>query len=273
MFGFWGFPSFGKTNVPGDIPFPCPGEQAAWGHAIVAVGYDDSRKIKNNVCNKETTGALLIRNSWGTEWGEKGYGWLPYEYVLKGLAEDFWALKDVSFELHWGEAVGIIGRNGAGKSTTLRATSGLLKPRQGFIRLGDEDLTRYPPHEIVAKGVVQVPEGRRVFGRLTVTENLEMGAYTRDDPDEIEQSMQRVFSSFPRLKERIDQLGGTLSGGEQQRVAVARALQVLNVYRRKRHLKPAGIAELNEAGHELANVLAEEVSDLADRVAAEEQNA
>lgn len=92
MFGFYGFPSFNSTNVLGGIPYPCAGEQAAWGHAIVAVGYDDAKKIKNTQCNKETTGALLIRNSWGTGWGDKGYGWLPYNYVLSKFALDFWSL-------------------------------------------------------------------------------------------------------------------------------------------------------------------------------------
>jgi len=92
MFGFYGFPSFNNCNVPGGIPIPCPGERAVWGHAIVAVGYDDGKKIKNTKCNRETKGAFLIRNSWGTGWGDQGYGWLPYEYVLKGLANDFWSL-------------------------------------------------------------------------------------------------------------------------------------------------------------------------------------
>lgn len=92
MFGFWGFPSFNNTNVKGGIPYPCPGESAQWGHAIVAVGYDDGKKIKNTKCNKETVGALLIRNSWGTAWGDNGYGWLPYDYVLHKLAMDFWSL-------------------------------------------------------------------------------------------------------------------------------------------------------------------------------------
>jgi C1A family cysteine protease len=92
MFGFWGFPSFNNTDVPGGIPYPCPGEAAQWGHAIVAVGYDDNKKITNTLCNKTTTGAFLIRNSWGTAWGAAGYGWIPYDYVLNKIALDFWSL-------------------------------------------------------------------------------------------------------------------------------------------------------------------------------------
>jgi C1A family cysteine protease len=92
MFGFWGFPSFESSDVKGGIPYPCPGESAQWGHAIVAVGYDDGKKITNTSCNKTTTGALLIRNSWGTGWGDQGYGWLPYDYVVNKVALDFWSL-------------------------------------------------------------------------------------------------------------------------------------------------------------------------------------
>jgi C1A family cysteine protease len=92
MFGFWGFPSFDKSDTPGGFPYPGEDESAVWGHAIVAVGYDDEKKIRNTNNNKETTGALLIRNSWGKEWGDKGYGWMPYDYILNNLAMDFWSL-------------------------------------------------------------------------------------------------------------------------------------------------------------------------------------
>ena len=134
------------------------------------------------------------------------------------------ALKDVSLIVEKEEIVTLIGANGAGKSTTLKTISGLLRPRQGSIRLDGEELTHYPPHEIVAKGVVQVPEGRRIFGRLTVMENLEMGAFACPERQLIRANLKRVFTLFPRLEERHNQVAGTLSGGEQQMLATGRAL-------------------------------------------------
>jgi branched-chain amino acid transport system ATP-binding protein len=134
------------------------------------------------------------------------------------------ALKGLSIHVEEAEIVSLIGGNGAGKSTTLKTISGVLHPRHGAVRLDGEDLTKLKPHEIVQKGIVQVPEGRRVFGRLSVTENLEMGAFTINDKHRISSNMEKVFSMFPRLKERRSQLGGTLSGGEQQMLAMGRAL-------------------------------------------------
>ncbi len=134
------------------------------------------------------------------------------------------ALKGVSLNVDKGEIVTLIGANGAGKSTLLKTTSGLLRPSQGSILLAGEDLTQYSPHKIVSKGVVQVPEGRRVFGRLTVIENLEMGAFAISDQRFIKENLDRIFNLFPRLKERSKQVSGTLSGGEQQMLAMGRAL-------------------------------------------------
>ena len=134
------------------------------------------------------------------------------------------ALRDVSISVEEGEIVTIIGANGAGKSTMLKSTSGLLRPRKGSIRLNNEDLTRLKPHQIVEKGVVQVPEGRRIFGTLTVMENLDMGAFVCKDSQKIKENLDRVVELFPRLKERGKQVAGTLSGGEQQMLAMGRAL-------------------------------------------------
>jgi branched-chain amino acid transport system ATP-binding protein len=134
------------------------------------------------------------------------------------------ALRAVSITVEKGEIVTIIGANGAGKSTMLKTTSGLLRPRTGSIRLEGEELTRLPPHTIVTKGVVQVPEGRRIFGQLTVMENLDMGAFTCRDGGRNRKNLDRVFDLFPRLKERSRQVAGTLSGGEQQMLAMGRAL-------------------------------------------------
>ncbi len=134
------------------------------------------------------------------------------------------ALKGVSITVEEGEIVTLIGANGAGKSTTLWTIAGLLKPRQGKVFLEGEDLTNYKAHEIVYKGVALVPEGRRVFSKLTVAENLDMGAYHRSDQAGITADMERAFTLFPRLKERRKQVAGTLSGGEQQMLSTARAL-------------------------------------------------
>jgi len=134
------------------------------------------------------------------------------------------ALKGISLTVDEGEIVTLIGANGAGKSTTLKTISGLLRPRQGAVRFNGQDLRAVPAHKIVDQGIVQVPEGRRVFGRLTVMENLEMGAFSRSDRQGIDKSMELVFELFPRLKERRGQVAGTLSGGEQQMLATGRAL-------------------------------------------------
>jgi branched-chain amino acid transport system ATP-binding protein len=134
------------------------------------------------------------------------------------------ALKGISLTVEQGEIVTLIGSNGAGKTTTLRSISGLQKPRTGSIHLNGEDLSAYKAHQIVSKGVAMVPEGRGIFARLTVAENLDLGAYTRNDRAAIQQDLERVFTIFPRLKERQRQVAGTLSGGEQQMLATGRAL-------------------------------------------------
>jgi branched-chain amino acid transport system ATP-binding protein len=134
------------------------------------------------------------------------------------------ALKGVSLTVDQGEIVTLIGANGAGKTTTLRTISGLLKPREGSIKLNGGDLAEYPAHELVFRGIAMVPEGRGVFSRLTVLENLEMGAYSRSDSNGIKEDLAYAFTLFPRLEERRKQVAGTLSGGEQQMLATARAL-------------------------------------------------
>jgi len=134
------------------------------------------------------------------------------------------ALQGISFDVKEGEIVSLIGANGAGKSTTLRALSGLIRPRSGSISFKGENITLAPAEKIVKMGISHVPEGRKIFAPLTVRENLEMGAYIINDRAEINRMTERVFRSFPRLKERINQLGGTLSGGEQQMLATGRGL-------------------------------------------------
>jgi branched-chain amino acid transport system ATP-binding protein len=134
------------------------------------------------------------------------------------------ALDGISLTVEEGEIVTLIGANGAGKTSTLRTISGLLPPRKGKVTLEGEDLLKYKAHEIVYKRVAMVPEGRGIFARLTVGENLDMGAFSRDDKDGIDEDRERVFELFPRMKERINQVAGTLSGGEQQMLATGRAL-------------------------------------------------
>ena len=134
------------------------------------------------------------------------------------------ALKGISLEVHEGEIVTLLGANGAGKSTTLRSINGLNRPRQGSIRFQGRDITSTPAHEIVKRGIAQSPEGRRLFPRMTVLENLEMGAFQRKDKSGLKEDLDRVFHLFPRLSERKSQKAGTMSGGEQQMCAIGRAL-------------------------------------------------
>ncbi len=157
------------------------------------------------------------------------------------------ALKGISFRVGQGEIVTLLGNNGAGKTTTLRTLSGLLRPRAGEVLLDGAPLGGIAPHGIVLKGITHVPEGRRIFNRLTVSENLEMGAYTRSDSG-IAEDMESVFVVFPRLKERRTQVAGTLSGGEQQMLAIGRALMA----------KPR-LLLLDEPSMGLAPVLVEQI--------------
>ena len=159
------------------------------------------------------------------------------------------ALKGISFQVTEGEIVTLLGNNGAGKTTTLKTLSGLLAPRQGDVLLDGGSLVGAPPHGVVQKGITHVPEGRRIFNRLSVVENLTMGAYTRSDRD-IAPDMESVFTIFPRLKERRTQVAGTLSGGEQQMLAIGRALMA----------KPR-LLLLDEPSMGLAPVLVEQIFD------------
>ena len=134
------------------------------------------------------------------------------------------AIKGISFEVNEGEIIALIGANGAGKTTTLHTVTGLLPAKHGSVVFEGKDITKIPGHKIVSMGMAHVPEGRRVFAQLSVLQNLKMGAYTRKDKEEIEQTLKTVFERFPRLEERQNQMAGTLSGGEQQMLAMGRAL-------------------------------------------------
>lgn len=134
------------------------------------------------------------------------------------------AIKGISFDINEGELVALIGANGAGKTTILHTITGLIQPKSGSIIYDGKDLTKVPGHKIVSMGMAHVPEGRRVFANLSVYENLKMGAYTRKDKEEIEKTLKMVYEHFPRLEERKNQMAGTLSGGEQQMLAMGRAL-------------------------------------------------
>ena len=134
------------------------------------------------------------------------------------------AIKGISFHVDKGEIIALIGANGAGKTTTLHTVTGLISPKNGHVLFEGKDITKIPAHKIVSMGMAHVPEGRRVFAELSVYENLKMGAYTRKDKNEIEESLKNVYKRFPRLEERKNQMAGTLSGGEQQMLAMGRAL-------------------------------------------------
>lgn len=170
------------------------------------------------------------------------------------------ALKGISLTVNEGEVVTLIGSNGAGKSTTLRTISGLLRPRHGEVLLGGRSLAQVPPHQIVQSGVGHVPEGRGVFPALTVLENLEMGAYLLDDHSEFERRITHVFELFPRLLERVSQKGGTLSGGEQQMLAIGRAL-----------MQEPRIMLLDEPSMGLAPLLVEEIFNIVQRLNTEQK--
>jgi branched-chain amino acid transport system ATP-binding protein len=170
------------------------------------------------------------------------------------------ALKGVSLQVNDGEVVTLIGSNGAGKSTTLRTISGLLRPRQGEVLLNGQSLAQIPPHKIVQSGIGHVPEGRGVFPKLTVLENLEMGAFLLNDNAEFERRIHNVFALFPRLGERMSQNGGTLSGGEQQMLAIGRAL-----------MQEPRIMLLDEPSMGLAPLLVEEIFNIVQRLNSEQK--
>lgn len=167
------------------------------------------------------------------------------------------ALKGISFEVNEGEVIALIGANGAGKTTTLHTITGLLSPKKGSVLFERQDITKVPAHKIVSLGMAHVPEGRRVFAELSVYQNLKMGAYTRKDKDEIAKTLEMVYKRFPRLEERKNQLAGTLSGGEQQMLAMGRALMS--------HPK---IIVMDEPSMGLSPILVNEIFDIIKEVSA-----
>ena len=167
------------------------------------------------------------------------------------------ALKGISFEVNEGEVIALIGANGAGKTTTLHTITGLLSPKKGSVLFEGKDITKVPAHKIVSLGMAHVPEGRRVFAELSVYQNLKMGAYTRKDKDEIAKTLEMVYKRFPRLEERKNQLAGTLSGGEQQMLAMGRALMS--------HPK---IIVMDEPSMGLSPILVNEIFDIIKEVSA-----
>lgn len=169
-------------------------------------------------------------------------------HVYYGMIQ---AIKGISFEVNQGETIALIGANGAGKTTTLHTVTGLLAPKKGSVVFEGQDITKMPAHKIVGLGMAHVPEGRRVFAQLSVYQNLKMGAYTRKDKNEIDETLEMVYKRFPRLEERKNQMAGTLSGGEQQMLAMGRALMS----------KPK-IVLLDEPSMGLSPILVNEIFDI-----------
>ena len=167
------------------------------------------------------------------------------------------ALKGISFNVDKGEIIALIGANGAGKTTTLQAVTGLLPKKAGTVTLNGTDITKLPPHKIVKMGMAHVPEGRRVFARLTVYQNLNMGAYTKRDKEAFSKNLEMVYEKFPRLKERRNQLAGTLSGGEQQMLAMGRAL-----------MSQPGILLMDEPSMGLSPIYVNEIFQIIEEVSA-----
>lgn len=165
------------------------------------------------------------------------------------------AIKGISFEVNEGEVIALIGANGAGKTTTLHTITGLLSPKKGSVLFEGQDITKVPAHKIVSMGMAHVPEGRRVFSQLSVYENLKLGAYTRKDKSNIDKELQSIYERFPRLAERKNQLAGTLSGGEQQMLAMGRALMS----------KPS-IVLMDEPSMGLSPILVNEIFDIIESI-------